>query len=479
MAEQTSTGHWWNSRLVGGVDLLLALALIPLLIRLAMEEDVTWLAGVAVGLVVCVLTGLRWPYGALFVVVGMSAMPVYFVELLGWKARPEHFAAAVVLAAIFIRRVFAEQKLVLNKIDYWVFAFIAANFISSAVASTDRSSTLRWALQNSLAVIAYFLIRVLIRDWNTFRKAFAILVTVGIAESVYGIICYVSHYTFGTTFGMSVGQYLVDVAAPYAAMYEPNLFGAYAGCYAVMCLAVSLLGRARLRSAIGFLIASLATVLSYSRAALVALIIGIVWVFWKSRHARSSGTRIKLAIPLLAFVLICVIALYAAGGVLQKRFEDLYYQGFMEGTTMGRLVIMEEAIMDIPGHVLLGNGTASFNISFDWNRFIPEWASDKTWIGNAPLRVMHDTGLVGLTAFLGFFVVVWRKLRRTWKKDGVRDGMLLGLAAGLVLYAFSFEFTDGTNLAFFWVHLGFLATAAVLSEEHPSADDGTGLTAIE
>jgi len=479
MAEQTSTTHWWSSRSIGRLDLLLGLALIPLLIRLALEEDVTWLAGVAVGVVVCALTALRWPYGALFVVVGMSAMPAYFVELFGWKARPEHFAAAVVLTAIFIRRFFAEQKFVLKKIDYWVVAFIAANFVSSAVASTEPSSTLRWALQNSLAVVAYFLIRVLVRDWDTFRKAFGMLLAVGIAESIYGIFCYVSHYAFGTVFGMSVGQYLIDVSAPYASMYEPNLFGAYAGCCAVMCLAVSLLGQARLRAAIGFLIASLATVLSYSRAALAALILGIVWAFWKSRHSRKSGNRIKLAIPLLAFVLIFVIAFYATGGVFQKRFEDLYYQGFMEGTAISRFVVMQEALLDIPGHVLLGNGTASFNISFDWNRFIPEWASDKTWIGNAPLRVMHDTGLVGLTAFLGFFVVLWRKLRLTWKKNGVRDGMVLGLAAGLVLYAFSFEFTDGTILAFFWVHLGFLTSAAVLSEENAAADDGSALTAVE
>lgn len=278
---------------------------------------------------------------------------------------------------------------------------------------------------------------------------------------------------------MSVGQYLVDVSAPYASMYEPNLFGAYAGCCAVMRLAMYLLGSARIMSAIGFLIASLATVLSYSRAALIALICSTLWVSWKTRHSRNANGRIRLVTSLLSFIFIFVIVIYAAGGVLQKRLENLYYEGITEEMAISRFLVLQEALMDIPGHFLLGYGTASLNLSFDWGRYIPEWAGDNPWIGNTPIRIMHDTGFIGLSVFFGFFVAVWWKLRHIWKKEGVRDGLTLGLAAGLLLYGISFEFTDGSILAFFWVHLAFLASAVILGIENGSAQDVKPLTALE
>jgi hypothetical protein len=462
---ETTSNRWYETRSADRLHLLIAIVLLPLLIRLAIQEDLTWLAGVVLGLAVCVLTATRWPYGALFVVVGMSAMPVYFVELFGWKARPEHFAAAIVLVAVCARVLFKKMRWRFNQLDYWVLAFIVVNFLSSAVGSTSPSSTLRWALQNSLAVIPYFLIRAAIQDLGTLRKGFRILLAVAVMESAFGIFCYLSHFAFETTFGMSVGQYLVDVSASYGSMYEPNLFGAYAGCCAALCLAAFLLGQSRASSAAGFLVAALATLLSYSRAALIALIVASTWIFWKARRSKSADNRSKILAPILVLTFIFIIGLYAAGGTLQKRFEDLYYQGFTEGTALARLLVIQEAIMEIPGHVFLGNGTASFNLSFDWNRFIPEWASDKTWISNAPIRVLHDTGLIGLSLFLGFFFSASRRLRRIWKVLGAPDDLTLGLAGGLLLYAISFQFTDGTILAFFWVHLGFLASAVVIYQE--------------
>src|ERR1700681_1153442 len=99
MMEISST-RWWESRLAERLHALVAVAASLLLLRLAMEEDLTWLAGTVIAVAVCILTAVRWPYGALLVVLGMSAMPYYFVELFGWKARPEHFAAVIVSCAV-------------------------------------------------------------------------------------------------------------------------------------------------------------------------------------------------------------------------------------------------------------------------------------------------------------------------------------------------------------------------------------------
>src|SRR6267378_2814095 len=213
---------FWESRLLRILESVAAVAAVCLLCRVALEESLSWLGWVIAGAAAVVLALVRWPYGALLALIGMSAMPVFFVEVFGWKARPEHFAAGIVSLAVGVWLLFHKRGVRLEKLDYWILAYLAINYASSAFTSPVPSATLRWALQSSLAVVPYFVIRILVRDSETLRKAFRILLGVGIVESVYGILCYASNHAFGTTAGMSVGQYLSDVAAPYGSLYEPN-----------------------------------------------------------------------------------------------------------------------------------------------------------------------------------------------------------------------------------------------------------------
>lgn len=457
------------------LDVVAGVAAMVVVCRVAFEEDISWLAWVMAAAAVVLLAATRWPYGAILVLIATSAMPRFFMEFLGWNARPEHFAGAIVSLVVGVWLIRRKRTSQLDKLDYWVLAYVAINYISSALGSSAPSTTLRWALQNNLAMLPYFLIRFLVHDQETLRKAFRILLGVGIAESVYGILCYASHHAFGTNGGMEVGAYLIDVAAPYGSMFEPNLFGAYSASCSVMFLSVYLQERQhRFGSLVGFLIASLATVLSFSRAALLSLIVAIGWVFWRTRHLRY-GSRNKLSVFVLGSALIFVIAATAVGGVLQERASNLYYQGLMEGTTISRFIIIQAALEEVPQHPFLGTGTASFNLSFDWARYIPEWTSDKTWIGNAPLRILHDTGLLGLTAVLGFLVSAWRKIRVGLRGGSSLVPMLLSLSAGVMLYGISFQSTDGTTLAFFWVHLGFLASAAILINDRSQPWKGGGV----
>jgi len=141
----------------------------------------------------------RWPYGALLTVVVASVTPRFFVELFGWKARPEHFAVVIISLAAFVWHFRSNREMRLEKLDYWVLAYIAMNYFSSAFGSSSPANTMRWALLSNLAVVPYFLIRLLVRDAETLRKAFQILLAVGIAESAYGILCYLSHHALGTT----------------------------------------------------------------------------------------------------------------------------------------------------------------------------------------------------------------------------------------------------------------------------------------
>jgi O-antigen ligase len=461
---QTISLEGWNSKSARRVDFVAGAVAICVLCRLAWQEDLTWMGAVVLCAVVVLLTATRWPYGALVVLIGTSAMPVFFVEVIGWKARPEHFAVAIISLAAAIWMFTSKHGLRLDKLDYWILAYVLLNFVSSAFGSSAPALTLRWALQNSLAVLSYFLIRCMVRDLKILRNAFGILLGVGVLESIYGILCYASHQVFDTSIGVQVGQYLSDVAAPYGSLYEANLFGAYTACGAVLFLALYLFQTHRLGYLICFLVASLAAVLSFSRVALLALVVVVGGVFWKDLRRRKGKGGKKILAFGLSLTLVLLLAGGSVGGVIRERFTNLYYQGLTDDTAISRVIIMQEALQEIPGHLLIGNGTASFNLSFDWTRYIPEWASDKTWIGNAPLRILHDTGLCGLAAFLGFFAVVVYKVRNAWKTVDRQGLIVISLLAGTLIYAISFQSTDGTILAFFWVHLGLLASAAILFE---------------
>ena len=467
MAE-TASVTWWESRLVRRLEFVAFVLAVVVVYRVAREEDISWIGWVLGGVTVVLLTGFRWPYGAFVVLIATSAMPVFFVEVFGWKARPEHFAAAIVAAAVAIWLARSKRRVALNKLDYWIIAYVAINFISSALDSSAPSATLRWALQNSLAILPYFLIRCLVRDLEVLEKAFRVLLAVGIAEAAYAILCYASHLAFGSTTGISVGQYFSGISAPYGSMYEPNLFGAYAGCCAVMLLSLYVLGtKNRSVYMVCFLVTSVASVLSFSRAALLALVIVVSWIFWKARSAKDTG-RHRLATMALAASLVVVVAASPLGGILWERFNNLYYEGLTEETAVSRFIVIQEALQEIPTHPLLGSGTASFNLSFDWARYVPEWADvQTTWIGNTPLRILHDVGLVGLIAFLGFFVSVWWRIRPLLRGTSRQVSILFALWAGTLLYGISFQSTDGSILAFTWVHLGFLASASTIIMNRP------------
>jgi O-antigen ligase len=476
MLESASRLFWANASfrllkfVAGGAALLMV-------IRWGLDEDLTWMGWLTVGVLLILLTVTQWPYGALVVLVGMSAMPRFFVELFGWKARPEHFAVVIVALAVCIWFLHSSRKIRLESPDYWLVAYLAINYVSSAFGSSSPSETLRWALLNNFAVLPYFLIRLLVRDVEIFRKAFRILLAVGIGESVYGILCYVSHQALGTTVGVELGQYLTDVAAPYGSLFEANLFGAYTGCAAVLALAIYLVADRRLGYLICFFVGTLATVLSFSRAALIALVLAAGWVYWLARRGQEPR-RSRTVTLVLAVGLILLILVPAVGGVVQERFASLFTQGRLgEESAIGRLIEAQEALQEFSDHRLIGSGTASFQLSFDWGKYVPEWSGSQTWVGNITIRILHDTGLLGMTAFLGFVGSLGWEIRLGLRARSSQSPMLIALSAGALLYAISFQATDATLSAFPWVHMGFLASGANLIRESNESQNAIGTTA--
>jgi drug/metabolite transporter (DMT)-like permease len=73
------------------------------------------------------------------------------------------------------------------------------------------------------------------------------------------------------------------------------------------------------------------------------------------------------------------------------------------------------------------------------------------------MRVLHDTGVVGLVIFSAFLVSLYRRSRRVLKFES--DPELVALLVSAVVFCIAFQATEGTLLAFTWVHLGLIGCA--------------------
>jgi O-antigen ligase len=431
--------------------------------------------------VLCVVSVLvRWPYGGLLGIVVASVLPHFNVVVGGWSARPEHYAVGLVLVAFLLRWVAGERpQIVLAKADYFLVGYVGWNYVSSALMSPNRGLTLRWALLNSLAVLPYLLIKLIGSEPRVLRWLFKVFLGVGIAESAYCLVSYAAHHTLGSSFGVGVDQYSANVDGIYGTLYEPNFLGAYAGCLAIMLLVRYLVGSGHSRwLGVGVLISFWAMVVSLSRAALLAFagLLIIMFLFGlRSRVIRDFRLIPLATVVALSVVLVAPIAVRN----LSERFQTLSLQRPEEDEdTLWRIVSHAVAIQDILQHPILGNGTASFQLlGLDYEAYLGARPS----IGNVLVRIVHDTGLIGFVALAVFLGGIGLRAKKALKLGGEAREMVLALSAGGLIYAISFQATDGTLLAFFWVHMGTLGAAVACAESKlsrmPRAENVVGLQA--
>ena len=349
--------------------------------------------------------------------------------------------------------------------DFLLLAYIALNFFSSLFMSVAPSQTIKWALQQVLAILPYFWLRVLITDRAMFRWAFRTLLVAGAVTCVYAIIAFYSYVFLHTGFGVELEQYGVEggnIAATYGLQFEANILGAYSAALFVMMLVMYLHERRR-----GYLIAGvfcglIAVAVSLSRAALGAAFIALLLtglIAWRRKLLDWKVTLKVASACLAAFLLVgpFVFTHYT------ERFSTVdLADPTADPNTLTRAVQTYSALDDVSKRPVFGGGTSSFQLAFDWQNFGAGW-EDQGWIGNTELRVLHDTGVVGLIVFLAFLVLLVRRSLKVLKREFSAE--LLALLVAGVVYSITFQATEGTLLAFAWVQAGLIAAAASMVGE--------------
>jgi len=425
---------------------------------LLLWPDASGTTALLVGAAIAVPIAVFWmsysAVGAMIALVIGSAAPRLYVEIGGLKARPEHVICGILCISILFLRKKRSQPVPWIWPDYLLMAYAALNLFSSLFMSIEPRQTIKWALQQVLVILAYFFLRVLVEDRAGLHKAVMALLAVGAATVTYGIICFYSNLLFGTEFGMTIGQY-GDTPAPYGLQYEANLLGSYSGALAVMMLVIYLYDHRR-RFLVGFALALSGMAISLSRGALGATFIGLsaAAIFGFKKRLLTPEVRSRLIKATLCALLV---VLPAVAPQYIERFNTVDIgEPAMDPNTLTRVVQVSTAFDEVTKHPFMGGGTSSFQLAFDWQSLGEDW-EEQGWIGNTEMRVLHDTGIVGLAVFVAFLLLLYRQSRKVLKSESSPE--LVALLASAVVYCVSFQATEGTLLAFSWVHLGLIGCA--------------------
>jgi O-antigen ligase len=290
------------------------------------------------------------------------------------------------------------------------------------------------------------------------------MLLIGAAGALYALVCFYSNRFFATEFGVEVGQY-GQIPGIYGTQLEANILGSYSGACLIIMLVMYFQRKSR-EFLWGAAIVFAGLLISLSRAATIAtgaaLTVTLLYSAWTRLLDRRSFMAVLATFAAVGLLLApSVIPLYT------ERFSTLDVSDVTtDDNTRVRVLTLGSAFEDIIEHPFLGTGTASFQLGFDYKEIGYGDIDIGGWIGNTEVRILHDTGLVGLAVFSVFIVVL---VSRSWKiaRSGRRPE-LLGLLFAGVVYSISFQATEGTMMSFAWIHIGMIAAGvAVFTKRRP------------
>jgi len=243
-----------------------------------------------------------------------------------------------------------------------------------------------------------------------------------------------------------------------------NEFGAWCVTAALIALGLALAWRAEWRWRAGFFaaaaLAATGVVLSYSRTAYVAILLGIGLVVL----LRRAGLKLLLPVALGVMLLPAVLP-----PSVMERFGSIEIEeGRRDESTEHRFEFWDVAKGEFAKRPILGSGFHTFH-----HAQINPYQTDTH---NFFLRELTEKGIVGGVVLLGLFWSIARALRYGLKAlpaGSFGQALALGLAGAFAALlcgnAFGDRFTHYAMIAHFWLYLGLLLRVLALRAEREDA----------
>jgi O-antigen ligase len=414
------------------------------------------------GLLLAVVLILGWPFSGVVILIVAALLTRLRFDVGPISVRPEHVAAAAVAIMGFVQLGLERRALRMPAAAWFALLWWGINLVSGVLFDPAPLMGLQNALRIFLMALTFILMVNLIPDRIWWRRAVAVFLIAGVVEAAYGILAR-AIYPFGVNLGVQVAWNFTE-PIPYGTFEEGNLFGSHSASWAIILLMVIFAAervhdsrkRQLLRMA-GLGVLLLALLLSLSRAAWIMFLAGATLVvIFEYRNAWVQANRFILAmvaLPLLIFGLLSITPYLPASLPFVNRLQSFLNLGF-DATFSARLSDWSMALEDWAQRPLTGWGPGSFFAIHGVLRAHP------AWISNLSVRLLQETGVIGLVAFGGFLATLLLPAIKTLRRglDLMDRGILLGLIISYgVLLGLAYQSTDGIWLAASWVHAGLIA----------------------
>jgi hypothetical protein len=308
-----------------------------------------------------------------------------------------------------------------------------------------------------------------------------------IVAAAFGVLVHLI-YPLGVDLGMQINP-ITKQPTVYGTLYEGNLFGSTVMIGLMWWLGLLLFGDARFRriSMVGVTVSVAALEVSLARGAWLAVIAivplaALGYLIFRRRLAlnlviaRRTLAALTMSVILLSSIIWVepvALAARAWGGIQSGQtgspsgrvsgdssssdFIDRIgsiSDGSQDQTVTQRMATLRRAAHDWTLHPIIGWGPGSYGQKYINTSNLPDW------LGMLPLRVLHDTGIIGVILFTAFCVVLLRAALRALviSKDRTLRIMLVGHLVALSALFIAYVVTEGMQLFFPWLLIGLFAS---------------------
>lgn len=408
---------------------------------------------VAVGLL-CTIP-VRWLF-AVLVVAASAQVASYPVG--GITVRADE----VVVLIFALRALCRRDRTEVGWPSWFAIAFVGFLAITSLLHALDARASLMSTGLLGVGVVAFVATATAAPTRNERTRWLQIWLVVAVASATIGIVAVASSLAFGTSFGVTRLADLGGFPAATGLAFEHNLFGSSCAIAAVVLLGAWRAGvhwgSSRLLLS-GFWVTTMATVVSATRGAWIACVIGVVVVFLllpRPARGRAFARILVQGTGVVLVVLAAAVALDGAQRLGDVAVEALRTQGqrafeLQMGTGGQRTREWGIALTEVQASPVFGFGTNSYgqhHVERTLRGNIP------SYIGNWAVRTLYDAGVIGLAVLAMFLAgIVWPS---HWLRHASGEQALVAgaLVAGGIVLVFAYLAADGFLLVWPWVFLG-------------------------
>jgi O-antigen ligase len=352
------------------------------------------------------------------------------VSTLKLPSRPVAVLVPALAVALLIYAVLKVPARANRPLTAALFGFIGAMAIASVQGLVPADSVSKILILLT-AAIGFLAVQQICRDR---RKALIV-----VAGALVGLVL-ASVQGLGQHFSGSVGRFSFSVESGvvervHGSFWHPNTYAAYLVALIPVAAAVALTRRQpawlRLLGGVGLLLAVPALAFTFTRGAIVALVVGsLLWL---------AVVRPRLLLPVAAIAV--VLGLAATPTVLKDRFEGSRTSGELSMRTD----VWAEALEIYSEHPVLGVGVNNFSRAYALPTTSVEGSQRRLFSDgdglsipfdahNLYLNLLAETGVIGLAAFALFAALaVAAAVRGTRLNDPVARSASLGTGAALII----------------------------------------------